>query len=261
MHVGKGLSYTIVNFSPLITLDKKAVLLLSKEASVFYDQILQSDTFVNKILITLDSPLIRIVSGFTLEVGCGTGRLMEKIRERRHLLGVDISINMLSVARRKGFEVVLADAESLPFRSEIFDTIISGFGSLSCTDLMKTLEEIRRILRPGGKFGITLMNARSLTCIICCIFFLNTKLISWIAKGIAYVDGKPVYLFYTPKKIEYLCNKCGLKIEEFRSALWFNVLIPDILLRKVLARIILKISGKTYYKNFGFFLIILGRRM
>jgi SAM-dependent methyltransferase len=47
---------------------------------------------------------------------------------------------------------VLAPAESLPFDDASFDTVVSTLVLCSVADVARTLAEVRRVLRPGGRF-------------------------------------------------------------------------------------------------------------
>ncbi|MDI3502671.1 MAG: hypothetical protein PWR09_796 [Archaeoglobi archaeon] len=55
----------------------------------------------------------------SLEIGVGTGRFAEELGIE---FGVDISEGMLRIARKRGIEVILADAHNLPFRNKSFRT-------------------------------------------------------------------------------------------------------------------------------------------
>ena len=76
------------------------------------------------------------------------------------VLLTDISPAMLSVARERaieravigGLDLVVADAEKLPFPDRRFDRVAIAFGLRNCTDKNAVLREARRVLRPGGRF-------------------------------------------------------------------------------------------------------------
>lgn len=57
-----------------------------------------------------------------LDVGCGNGKYLDV--PSGFSLGCDISQNLLSICKSRGFEVVLCDMTRLPFREGIFDTVI-----------------------------------------------------------------------------------------------------------------------------------------
>lgn len=91
-----------------------------------------------------------------LDVGCGTGALLERIVERRPgvaACGIDLSPEMISVARRRLGDTVdlrVADAEALPLDDAAFDVVL-------CVDSFHhyprpgvALSEMRRVTRGGG---------------------------------------------------------------------------------------------------------------
>lgn len=91
-----------------------------------------------------------------LDVACGTGILA---REAAHLVGaagsvtgVDINEGMLSVARQKAPHLRwhTAPAENLPFADDSFDRVVSQFGLMFFADQVKALQEMNRVVRPGG---------------------------------------------------------------------------------------------------------------
>jgi demethylmenaquinone methyltransferase / 2-methoxy-6-polyprenyl-1,4-benzoquinol methylase len=92
-----------------------------------------------------------------LDACCGTGDLaLVAERAGGRVTGVDFSEPMLERARRKsaGVEWVLGDALALPFPAASFDAATVGFGVRNLDDLERGLTELRRVLRPDGRFGI-----------------------------------------------------------------------------------------------------------
>jgi demethylmenaquinone methyltransferase/2-methoxy-6-polyprenyl-1,4-benzoquinol methylase len=101
-----------------------------------------------------------------LDVCCGTGDFMIPLRRAvggaGRVVGVDFCAPMVQIARRKlGSEssLLVGDACSMPFASDSFDAVTVGWGLRNVPDLALALKEIRRVLRPGGKF-VTLDMAR-----------------------------------------------------------------------------------------------------
>ncbi len=97
-----------------------------------------------------------------LDVGCGTGLLLEKLlaaQPARRAAGVDPSAAMLhqAAARLEAFpHLTLAQAEAtaLPFEDARFDQVVSAsaFHFFPAPD--KALAEMRRVLVPGGKLAL-----------------------------------------------------------------------------------------------------------
>lgn len=89
----------------------------------------------------------RFASGRILDIGCGTGYHMQHVE---NAVGVDISEEMLKIARKRGLDVKKASAENLPFRDSSFDTVFCFFTVLNICDYKKTVKEMARVLKPGG---------------------------------------------------------------------------------------------------------------
>jgi ubiquinone/menaquinone biosynthesis C-methylase UbiE len=95
-----------------------------------------------------------------LDVGCGTGRLLETCAGRWnsvHFTGIDASGEMIAEARRKHegdarYVFEQCDASALPLESDSFDVAFSTISFHHWRDKAAGLREIARVLRPGGLF-------------------------------------------------------------------------------------------------------------
>ena len=89
-----------------------------------------------------------------LDLGCGPGSLMPYLSSipNVELVGVDLSPEMIDIARSKypwiAFEV--GDCEALAFADGSFDAVLCSGMLHHLPSLRATLEEIRRLLKPGG---------------------------------------------------------------------------------------------------------------
>lgn len=108
-----------------------------------------------------------------LDVGCGTGILLHKIAvayPKARLVGVDLTREMLAIARhRLSSRVALCagSAEQLPFRAGRFDLVVSCNMFHYIRYPIGALQEIDRVLRPGGQILITDWCNDFITCRIC----------------------------------------------------------------------------------------------
>ncbi len=99
--------------------------------------------------------------GRVLDLGCGTGVLLERLAPGGEAIGVDLSPAMLARAARRQTErglaaaLVCGDAQHLPFRDGAFDSVLSTFAVNAIPDLEQTLAEMLRVLRTGGSLAFT----------------------------------------------------------------------------------------------------------
>ncbi|XP_033742724.1 uncharacterized protein LOC117329102 [Pecten maximus] len=87
------------------------------------------------------------------DIGCGNGRYLH-INKHIFKIGLDICCPLVESARKKGHEVLVADNLRLPFRSGLFDAVISVgvIHHISTTERrIEAVRELARILRPGGQ--------------------------------------------------------------------------------------------------------------
>jgi demethylmenaquinone methyltransferase/2-methoxy-6-polyprenyl-1,4-benzoquinol methylase len=98
-----------------------------------------------------------------LDLCCGTGDMTLALRRQAEtstarILGVDFSHAMLQRASHKAASTSLrwieADALRLPFPDDHFDLITSAFGFRNLANYNAGLQEIMRVLRPDGEFGL-----------------------------------------------------------------------------------------------------------
>lgn len=110
----------------------------------------------------IDAPQLRAARGAArvLELGCGTGRLLARVRAPVRV-GVDVSREMLRRARARALPVVLADAHRLPFAGGSFDAILAGKGTFRYLDHARAFAECARVLAPGGRLGVHLYAAHT----------------------------------------------------------------------------------------------------
>lgn len=94
--------------------------------------------------------------GATLEVAVGTGLNLGQYPEDVALTGIDLSERMLDIARDRAAELGRtptlrkANAEELPFDADTYDTVVCTFGLCTIPDLERAVDEMIRVLRPGG---------------------------------------------------------------------------------------------------------------
>lgn len=109
------------------------------------------------------APLLN--GGLGLDVGCGTGRLMEALSGYGKVTGIDGSPGMLQVLKQAGRgEAVAAQSWMLPFADGTFDVTYCVAVLHHVADpvlVRKTIQEMARVTRPGGKVVIWDHNPRN----------------------------------------------------------------------------------------------------
>jgi SAM-dependent methyltransferase len=99
-----------------------------------------------------------------LDLACGAGRHVEHLRDAGfRAFGLDLSADLLRVAREDGLAVVRGDMRRLPIATGTLALVTSFFTSFGYfedeADDARVLREIRRVLAPGGLFAVDFLNA------------------------------------------------------------------------------------------------------
>ncbi len=100
----------------------------------------------------------RLPGRTVLEVGVGTGLALPRYAPDKRIVGIDLSAEMLALARRRvaslGLRNVDAlremDAEATDFADGQFDTAVAMFVASVVPHPRRLLAELRRVVRPGG---------------------------------------------------------------------------------------------------------------
>lgn len=98
----------------------------------------------------------RQATGDVLEVAVGTGLNLGLYPEETTVTGMDLSPAMLEVARKRAAELGrevdlrLGDAQRLEFDNASFDSVVCTFGLCAVPDDRGAVDEMVRVLRPGG---------------------------------------------------------------------------------------------------------------
>ncbi len=106
-----------------------------------------------------------------LDVACGSGlvtfRAAEAVGGQGHVVGTDISGDMVELSRRNAAERGVTnasfermDAEQLELPDESFDAALCGLGLMYVPDPQRALEEQRRVLKPGGRAAAAVWGER-----------------------------------------------------------------------------------------------------
>lgn len=136
-----------------------------------------------------------------LEIGFGTGHCLRKmaelVGEEGTVFGIDISLGMVKVSKKRlekagvsdRVELCLGDASRLPYRDNKFDAVFMSFTLelFDTPEIPEVLGEIKRVLKPGGKFGVVSMSKED--------GGLLMGLYEWLhEKFPRYIDCRPIYV-------------------------------------------------------------------
>ena len=96
-------------------------------------------------------------TGKTLEVAIGTGLNIASYPPGVELVGLDLSPEMLALARQRAEELGrdvdlrVGDAHALPFDAGTFDAVVCTYSLCNIPDPRSAVAEMKRVLRPGGR--------------------------------------------------------------------------------------------------------------
>jgi ubiquinone/menaquinone biosynthesis C-methylase UbiE len=96
--------------------------------------------------------------GDVLEIAAGTARNLPHYPSDVRLTGVELSPEMVAIARRRQKELGreadlrVGDVQQLQFGDESFDTVVSTLSLCTIPDDREAVREAYRVLRPGGRF-------------------------------------------------------------------------------------------------------------
>lgn len=145
---------------------------------------------------------LRGIQGNVLDVACGTGDMAVSLVERGcTVTGVDISEEMLAIARQKAPMVtfMIADAEHLPFPDASFDAVTCAFGVRNFVHLEQGLNEMLRVLKPGGQLVILELATPDSPVVKPFYNLYTRRIIPWLGSHIA---GNREAYTYLPASIE-----------------------------------------------------------
>ena len=99
-------------------------------------------------------------NGNLLDLSCGDGKLLNSIhtlKSNLSLFGIDISKVEIELATKTNPTINFQQSEAtgLPFENNIFDVVICAMSLHHYEDLNLVLAEIKRVLKPDGKFFCT----------------------------------------------------------------------------------------------------------
>lgn len=186
---------------------------------------LQMHRFWNKKLIeltTINNPKI------LLDLCSGTGEIafsfLKKAKKKKNVYMIDFCEEMLYYARVKGenlkidehqISYIQADAQNIPLESESVDAVTLAYGIRNIENPLKCLNEVFRVLKPGGTFGILeLTEPKNRFLKFFHKIYLKTilplvgRLLTSNKQAYAYLCNS-IHTFIKPEKLEEMLKSAG----------------------------------------------------
>lgn len=137
-----------------------------------------------------------------LEVGVGTGRFAKELGTE---FGIDLSLGMLRIAKKRNIKSILARGEKLPFKDNFFDYLTIIITICFTENPAKILAEAKRVLKKNGKIIIAIVDKNS---------FL----------GDFYLQKNSIFYkyasFFSISEISHLCKSQGFSNFSFYQTLF-----------------------------------------
>jgi demethylmenaquinone methyltransferase/2-methoxy-6-polyprenyl-1,4-benzoquinol methylase len=164
-----------------------------------------------------------------LDICTGTGdmavQLMGKIGPQGSLTGIDFCENMLELAREKvkkrmngrprNVSFALGDAKDIRFSDNSFDLATAGFGMRNIPDTTAALKEVKRVLKPGGRFVCLELTRPYNKWLLPFYSWYVCKVMPFISKFFIKTAAPYTYLpdsietFYPPSEFIRVIRHCG----------------------------------------------------
>jgi demethylmenaquinone methyltransferase/2-methoxy-6-polyprenyl-1,4-benzoquinol methylase len=160
-----------------------------------------------------------------LDVCTGTGELAfllaRKVGARGSVTGADFCDEMLSRARKKkgsnhqNLSYILSDAKQLPFPDNTFDAVTVAFGMRNIPDTILALAEIKRVLKPGGKFVCLELTLPQAGWVRALYEWYVSRIMPFIAEFVVKTAAPYLYLprsikaFYAPGEFRRIIAETG----------------------------------------------------
>jgi SAM-dependent methyltransferase len=98
-----------------------------------------------------------------LEIGCGSGALLQDLQEQNSVYGMDVADAALKICRERGLNCVsMGDVTALPYGDGAFDTVVAIDVLEHIDDELAAMREIHRVMKPGGTLVVTVPAFRML---------------------------------------------------------------------------------------------------
>jgi len=173
-----------------------------------------------------------------LEIGIGTGfslaEIAEAVGEKGKAYGLDITPQMLDMTRKRvekrgltnRVELQEADARSMPYQDNKFDAVYlaSTLELFDTPDIPRVLNEIKRVLKPGGRLGVASLTKEGRGESVFIRLFM--RFYEWLHKKIPkYANCRPIY-------VEELVAEAGYHITKAEEFVLYKIVPWKLLVAK-----------------------------
>lgn len=173
------------------------------------------------------------VTGRVLDLGSGAGglsRTIKKFYPELEITGVDPNKKAILEANKKaekikGLKYLVGRAEKLPFEDDYFDAVLASSVLEHVDDYKKTLQEISRVIKPGGVF-------HSATPLEADPWVLHRWVKGWIWPKVRYYMSHKHH--FSRKELLKEIEKVGFKIEKKWSSQFFFFQLSELVYYKLL---------------------------
>jgi ubiquinone/menaquinone biosynthesis C-methylase UbiE len=162
----------------------------------------------------------KVEDKFAVDLGIGTGLFTKILKEKGYkVIGIDISDEMLKIAKNRGFEVIKHDLNNpLPFNDESFDFVFSMTSIEFLKNPENLVEEVYRILKKDGEFLLITLNSLSLWAFV-------RRVKGLFIKNYVFKKGR----FYSPNRLRKFFDE-KWEIEKFGTCTFippWNPIFPS----------------------------------
>jgi ubiquinone/menaquinone biosynthesis C-methylase UbiE len=149
-----------------------------------------------------------------LDIACGTGAVIRRVATAAHggrLVGIDLNAAMLRVARaiktERPIEWMEGSALDLPFPPKSFDVVLCQLGLQFFPDRPRALREMVRVLRPGGRVGLSVYSAIERTPAA----YAFVQALDWRLGPEASRTKRAEHVFPDPDEVKSLVEAAGFR--------------------------------------------------
>lgn len=153
-----------------------------------------------------------------LDLCTGHGSIARALADSgAQVTGLDFSAAMLDMARVAVPEATFmeGDAANLPFDDRSFDGVTMGFGILHLPDVPAVLDEIARVLKPGGAFALSCWHGPERVSVLPAFFKAAGTLADMSLANLP--PGLPAFHYALPENTYPLLENAGFKEPELRT--------------------------------------------